>query len=105
MTEQVLTTSCKLKVNEVLAQEIDATLQGFADLCATQINSTVDPKVTGRLAIHKETHFCKQTFELPANLVCQAISEFLVIMKLRALKTVRSRNSSQPARRIRCANI
>ncbi|MBV8887364.1 MAG: transposase [Chroococcidiopsidaceae cyanobacterium CP_BM_RX_35] len=74
MIEQVLTVSCKLGVDEVLAQEIDATLQGFAD-CCNWINSTVDAKVTGRLAIHKETyHSCKQTFELPANLVCQAIA-------------------------------
>ncbi|MUL38973.1 transposase [Gloeocapsopsis sp. AAB1 = 1H9] len=74
MTQQVLTVSCKLGVEAGLALIIDATLQGFAD-CCNWINSTVDPKVTGRLAIHKETyHYCKQTFELPANLVCQAIS-------------------------------
>jgi putative transposase len=73
MTEQVLTVSCKLEVEPGLAPEIDATLQGFAD-CCNLINSIVEPKVTGRLAIHKETyHLCKQTFQLPANLVCQAI--------------------------------
>lgn len=89
MTEQVLTVSCKLEVDEVLAQEIDATLQGFAD-CCNWIDSTVDPKVTGRLAIHKETyHFCKQTFELPANLVCLAISRVSSNRKTAKLKNAR----------------
>jgi IS605 OrfB family transposase len=66
--------------------QIDATLVSFAD-CCNWINSTVDPKVTGRLAIHKETyHFCKQTFELPANLVCQAISRVSSNRKTAKLK-------------------
>jgi hypothetical protein len=69
MTEQVLTVSCKLEVKEELAAYIDATLQGFAD-CCNWINSTVEPKVTGRLAIHKEIyHLAKQLFGLPANLI------------------------------------
>jgi hypothetical protein len=69
MTEQVLTVNCKLGVKPKLAGEIDATLQGFAD-CCNWINSKVEPKVTGRLAIHKETyHLAKQLFGLPANLI------------------------------------
>lgn len=73
MTMQVLIVSCKLQVEPELAQEIDATLQAFAD-CCNWINQTVDPKVTGRLAIHKDVyHLAKQSFGLPANLVCQAI--------------------------------
>jgi hypothetical protein len=83
----VLTVSCKLGVDAVLAQEIDATLQGFAD-CCNWINSTVDPKVTGRLTIHKETyHYCKQTFELPANLICQAIARVSSNRKTAKLKS------------------
>jgi len=70
-----------------LAQEIDATLQGFAD-CCNWINSTVDSKVTGRLAIHKETyHAAKQLFELPANLVCQAIARVSSNRKTAKLKS------------------
>jgi IS605 OrfB family transposase len=73
MTEQVLTVSCKLQVEPEMAQKIDATLASFAD-CCNWINQTVDPKVTGRLAIHKDVyHLAKQSFGLPANLVCQAI--------------------------------
>ena len=73
MTKQVLTVGCKLEVEAEVATEIDATLQAFAD-CCNWINQTVDPKVTGRLAIHKEVyHLAKQSFGLPANLVCQAI--------------------------------
>lgn len=74
VTNQVLTVSCKIEVKPELVAHIDATLQGFAD-CCNWINRTVDPKVTGRLSIHKETyHLAKQLFELPANLICQAIS-------------------------------
>lgn len=70
----MFTVSCKLGVGAEMAQEIDATLQGFAD-CCNWSNQTVNPKVTGRLAIHKETyHLAKQLFRLSANLVCQAIS-------------------------------
>lgn len=74
MIEKVLTVSCKLKVDPELAPELDATLQSFAD-CCNWINQTVEPKVTGRLSIHKEVyHLAKQLFGLPANLICQAIS-------------------------------
>ncbi len=74
MTEQVLTVSCKMEVSSEAAPKIDATLQAFAD-CCNWINQTVDPKTTGRLAIHKEVyHLARQLFGLPANLVCQAIN-------------------------------
>ena len=74
MKNQVLTVGCKLEVEPGLAPEIDATLQAFAE-CCNWINQTVDPKTTGRLAIHKEVyHPAKATFGLPANLVCQAIA-------------------------------
>lgn len=86
MTEQVLTVSCKLQVEPELAAQIDATLQGFAD-CCNWINQTVDPKVTGRLSIHKETyHLAKQLFGLPANLICQAISRVASNRKTAKLK-------------------
>lgn len=54
MRQKVLTVSCKLEVSPELAVEIDATLRIFAD-CCNYINQIVDLKVTGRLAIHKET--------------------------------------------------
>lgn len=86
MTEQVLTVSCKLGVEPEEAAHIDATLQGFAD-CCNWINQTVDPKITGRLSIHKETyHLAKQLFGLPANLICQAISRVASNRKTAKLK-------------------
>jgi len=86
MTEQVLTVSCKLQVEPELATQIDATLQGFAD-CCNWINQAVDPKITGRLSIHKETyHLAKQLFGLPANLICQAISRVSSNRKTAKLK-------------------
>lgn len=88
MTEQVLTVSCKLQVEPELAAHIDTTLQGFAD-CCNWINQTVDPKVTGRLSIHKETyHLAKQLFGLPANLICQAISRVASNRKTAKLKNL-----------------
>lgn len=69
-----------------MAPEIDATLQAFAD-CCSWINQTVNPKTTGRLAIHKEVyHPAKATFGLPANLVCQAIARVSSNRKTAKLK-------------------
>lgn len=86
MTKQVLTVSCKLEVSPEVAPEIDATLQAFAD-CCNWINQTVNPKTTGRLAIHKEVyHPAKATFGLPANLVCQAIARVSSNRKTAKLK-------------------
>lgn len=74
MTEQVITVSCKLEVSPEVAQEVDATLEAFAN-CCNWINRTTEPKITGRLAIHKEVYYlARQMFGLPANLVCQAIT-------------------------------
>jgi putative transposase len=74
MEDSVLTVSCKLIVTPQVSQEIDATLQAFADAC-TWMNATVDPKVTGRIKIHGEVyHSARTLFGLPANLTCQAIN-------------------------------
>lgn len=64
MVEQVITVSCKLEVSPEVTEEIDATLGAFAN-CCDWINRTVNPKVTGRLAIHKEVyHLARQLFGL-----------------------------------------
>jgi putative transposase len=74
MEDSVLTVSCKLVVTPQVSQEIDATLQAFADAC-NWMNATVDPKVTGRIKIHAEVyHPARTLFGLPANLTCQAIT-------------------------------
>jgi putative transposase len=74
MEDSVLTVSCKLIVTSEVSQEIDATLQAFADAC-NWMNATVDPKVTGRIKIHGAVyHSARVLFSLPANLTCQAIT-------------------------------
>jgi putative transposase len=74
MEDSVLTVSCKLIVTSEVSQEIDATLQAFADAC-NWMNTTVEPKVTGRIKIHGEVyHPARVLFGLPANLTCQAIT-------------------------------
>lgn len=86
MTHQVITVVCKLEVPPDVAQEIDATLKEFAD-CCNWINRTVDPKVTSRLAIHKEVYYlARGIFGLPANLVCQAITRVASNRKTAKLK-------------------
>lgn len=93
MIQQVLTVICKLGVEEGLTQEIDATLQGFAD-CCNWINSTVDPKATGRLGIHidQRISFLMQSRQQSPNQITQVLAQSPAVQELlrRSLTYVQS---------------
>lgn len=71
---QTISVSCKLQVPVELRQEIDRTLQGFADACNQILEVAKAEKVKNTTKLHHLTyHNVKALTGLKANHVCQAI--------------------------------
>lgn len=71
---QTISVSCKLQVPVELRQEIDQTLQGFADACNQILEIAKTEKVKNTTKLHHLTYYqVKASTGLKANHVCQAI--------------------------------
>lgn len=71
---QTISISCKLQVPVNLRQEIDQTLQGFADACNQILEVAKTEKVKNTTKLHHLTYYTvKASTGLKANHVCQAI--------------------------------
>jgi IS605 OrfB family transposase len=84
---QTISVSCKLQVPVELRQEIDRTLQGFADACNQILEVAKRENCRNATKLHHLTYYTvKLTTGLKANHVCQAIRR--VIGNMKAVKQV-----------------
>jgi IS605 OrfB family transposase len=84
---QTLSVSCKLQVPVELRQEIDRTLQGFADACNQILEVAKRENCRNATKLHHLTYYTvKLTTGLKANHVCQAIRR--VVGNMKAVKQV-----------------
>ncbi|MBD2311076.1 IS200/IS605 family element transposase accessory protein TnpB [Desertifilum sp. FACHB-1129] len=84
---QTISVSCKLQVPVELRQEIDRTLQGFADACNQILEVAKHENCRNATKLHHLTYYrVKLTTGLKANHVCQAIRR--VVGNLKAVKQV-----------------
>jgi IS605 OrfB family transposase len=71
---QTISVSCKLQVPVELRQEIDRTLQAFADGCNQILQVSKDQKIRNTTKLHHATYYdVRAKTGLKANHVCQAI--------------------------------
>jgi len=71
---QTISVSCKLQVPIELRQEIDRTLQAFADGCNQILQVSKDQKIRNTTKLHHATYYdVRAKTGLKANHVCQAI--------------------------------
>jgi IS605 OrfB family transposase len=71
---QTISVSCKLQVPVKLRQEIDQTLQAFADGCNQILQVSKDQKIRNTTKLHHATYYdVRAKTGLKANHVCQAI--------------------------------
>ena len=79
---QTISVSCKLQVPVELRQEIDRTLQGFADACNQILEVAKRENCRNTTKLHHLTYYTvKLTTGLKANHVCQAIRRVVGNMK------------------------
>jgi hypothetical protein len=84
---QTLSVSCKLQVPVELRQEIDRTLQGFADACNQILEVAKRENCRNATKLHHLTYYTvRLTTGLKANHVCQAIRR--VVGNMKAVKQV-----------------
>jgi IS605 OrfB family transposase len=84
---QTISVSCKLQVPVELRQEIDRTLQGFADACNQILEVAKRENCRNATKLHHLTYYTvKLTTGLKANHVCQAIRR--VVGNMKAVKQV-----------------
>lgn len=84
---QTLSVSCKLQVPIELRQEIDRTLQGFADACNQILEVAKRENCRNVTKLHHLTYYTvRLTTGLKANHVCQAIRR--VVGNMKAVKQV-----------------
>ncbi len=84
---QTVSVSCKLQVPVELRQEIDRTLQGFADACNQILEVAKRENCRNATKLHHLTYYTvKLTTGLKANHVCQAIRR--VVGNMKAVKQV-----------------
>jgi len=84
---QTISVSCKLQVPVGLRQEIDHTLQGFADACNQILEVAKRENCRNATKLHHLTYYrVRMTTGLKANHVCQAIRR--VVGNMKAVKQV-----------------
>jgi IS605 OrfB family transposase len=84
---QTISVSCKLQVPVELRQEIDRTLQGFADACNQILEVAKRENCRNATKLHHLTYYTvRLTTGLKANHVCQAIRR--VVGNMKAVKQV-----------------
>ncbi|HAA30484.1 MAG TPA: transposase [Cyanobacteria bacterium UBA8553] len=84
---QTISVSCKLQVPVELRQEIDRTLQGFADACNQILQVAKRENCRNATKLHHLTYYTvRLTTGLKANHVCQAIRR--VVGNMKAVKQV-----------------
>ncbi|HEY9674761.1 MAG TPA: transposase [Waterburya sp.] len=84
---QTISVSCKLQVPIELRQELDRTLQGFADACNQILEVAKRENCRNATKLHHLTYYTvKLTTGLKANHVCQAIRR--VVGNMKAVKQV-----------------
>ena len=84
---QTISVSCQLQVPVELRQEIDRTLQGFADACNQILEVAKRENCRNATKLHHLTYYTvKLTTGLKANHVCQAIRR--VVGNMKAVKQV-----------------
>lgn len=84
---QVLTVKCKLQVTPELSQEIDLTLERFADACNQILTVAKESKQWNASKLHHLVYYpVKAATNLKANMVCQAIRR--VIGNAKAVKQI-----------------
>ncbi len=84
---QTISVSCKLQVPVELRQEIDRTLQGFADACNQILEVAKRENCCNATKLHHLTYYTvRLTTGLKANHVCQAIRR--VVGNMKAVKQV-----------------
>jgi IS605 OrfB family transposase len=84
---QTISVSCKLQVSVELRQEIDRTLQGFADACNQILEVAKHENCRNATKLHHLTYYTvKASTGVKANHVCQAIRR--VVGNMKAVKQV-----------------
>lgn len=84
---QALTVKCKLQVTPELSQEIDLTLERFADACNQILDTAKEAKQWNATKLHHLVYYpVKAATGLKANMVCQAIRR--VVSNAKAVKQV-----------------
>lgn len=98
---QTISVKCKLQVPVELRQEIDVTLQGFADACNQIYEVAKNENCWNVTSLHHKVYKpVKESTSLKANHVCQAIRR--VISNAKAVKQVHatSHKSGNPPKRV-----